>query len=259
MTIIAAALGTEFIAVASDSFRTQMEDGQSFYTVLEDSEPKIVAVPFFKGAISWCGFSGMGNDIRSWFDTQVLDAPRARTADRFARLLALRLDKYLFDSCRAVPGISIHFALFETIDGLVIPELFHIHTFNGNYEVPNTIKVRCQRQTFFTLYGKEPAVEHRTSEFRTLVQSQLTKGPLIYNNPHPSLFSPVSRLFLNGHQYANNQAGYLLSLTVDPIRLVSHILSKGALANSYTIGGTTHGMLISRHGEISWHKYPVSS
>jgi hypothetical protein len=178
MTIISAVLGENYIAVASDSMRTEWNEAENRYTVLEDKLPKIVSVPKFPGVISWCGYSGWGSDdLLPWFQERANQAPQMETAEEFASFLTTELHDN-FEALGMVPGIALHFAAYEPrgTGNKLVPELFYIHTYNGAYDVAQGQKVLCQRHSYFTVTRSEPNAEHRDEQYRMAVLQRIRLG-----------------------------------------------------------------------------------
>ncbi|MBP9092719.1 hypothetical protein KBI23_16975 [bacterium] len=196
MTIISAVLGEHYIAIASDSFRTEPGKGRKHFNILDSQLPKIVSVPRFLGAISWAGYSGMGDDLLPWFEKLAKQAYRQKTAEKFADYLGKQLTNNFDDQVKKVPGIAVHFVAYEPLGsgGALVPEIFYIHTFNGDYKVKPGLRVRCQRLSYFTVSGEtcEPTPEHRQEEFRMKVLARIRQCPLVYSNPNPKLFAPLA-------------------------------------------------------------------
>lgn len=262
MTIISAVLGQDYIAVASDSFRTTPDGDNERYVVLEDKKPKIVYVPKFFGAISWCGYMGWGDDdVLPWFEARAAQAPSKDSAEEFAEYLTAELNKD-FEWLKIPPGLALHFAAYEPIgnEKTLVPELFYIHTYNGAYDVEPSQKVLCQRHSYHTIAVVAPDASHRDETFRMQVLERVKQGPLIYNNPEPNLFSPLAKLIWDQNKafYSVDPATVSLLTASQPIRLVAHTLRYGALKNTYKIGGTVHCLLIRKTGDHSWHRFEDS-
>jgi hypothetical protein len=239
MTIICATLGQEWIAVASDSYRTSRKDDDTL-EVLDEQSTKIVAVRNnkFHGAISWCGYCGEKNDgsddILLWFSEHASPNDDI-SAEEFAN--ALTKDLNLF---------------YEKYSERWKLPLRYIHNVDGNYAHSGS-KVICQRHSrFHALPATTAPIEtHHQLEHRKTVHEFLKGHDLMFNNPNPKVAAPIQALVQKGLERDGiTGPAWYLQVTRDPILYAVHILRHGS-SEKTRIGGAVHSLLISRNGQFS--------
>lgn len=259
MTVISTLLTADCIVHASDSYLTVVQKDGSL-RVVESQRPKIIAVRYFCGAISFCGFAGYGGlRLVDWIyrkSQRAREFPSDRP-DLFANWLASELDKWL----QRVPGgrenrnrgVGLHFTVCESLPFGNVPELFWISNWDGAYKVLPNLTV--QRQTIITMTRATElpkAVQPDHAERKRVYD--FIRQPfqfLRYNNGDPELYVPQANAIVDAAHVLRrrkvltkdriNYAGRLALMPVESVCAMQRYLS---LPGTRAVGGRPHNLII---------------
>jgi hypothetical protein len=270
MTVISALISEKGTSIASDSLRTVILKEKR--TALEWTKSKIISLPKFRGSISYWGFAGTLRsfdektkkaiwywNVHSWL-THKCKNPKEDNVEDFVNNLKEKLNitlkgirfKNMIDS-----GIGLHITSYEYIDGFWIPELFLISNYKDeSYKDIGTLSY--SRNTYKTIAHTQPKPDHRDKLYRLKVKQYLMGGGLIwYNNGDPILYNTVASSIFSSISIAKQRMSLkdfktltdTLPLVKRPIEIISTIQRDFYKPDMRIVGGKTHDLAISPHGE----------
>lgn len=200
MTVISAIVSRYCVAHASDSYITECV-GKPKYKVKQFSQTKVVAVPRWKGIVSYFGLAEVNSSWTTlgFLRQQIRNTPNFGTAAEFAQHLAQSLNIVLsgFRFQEEIQkGIGVHFSAYEEVAGHSIPELFHITNYRGtSYMELLPGGVRATRETYANLPDgdKSDRRGHHEEKYRLEVFDRLMAGHvLLFNNGDPTMYNAVA-------------------------------------------------------------------
>lgn len=263
MTVITTILARYCTVHATDSLITRLEDGRR--VPIEVKRSKIVAVPQWRGAMSYWGFAsyeGYKWSTVDWLAQKVMDDHSSRSAEEFANKIAEGLNENLSKMKFERPtdaGIGIHFSVYELIDGRWVPELILISNWaDETYTSLRTTGVGASPQTYSSLKSMDYKPEHGDIPDRLYVQEFLSAGQfLVYNNGDPQLFNSAANgifrminvMESRKNLKAFNQVETYLNLVLRPIEVVSKVQHDFCKEGTRIVGGRLHNMAITPSGE----------
>jgi hypothetical protein len=264
LTVIATIITSRFCVHATDSFLTRPRpDGT--YERVEAQKTKIVAVPAWRGAVSYWGLAAHDSGWRTlkWLQEKARAASTYSGPEDFALSIASELTDILrrlrFRAPRAA-GLGLHFTSYEHIDRNWIPELFHIRNWSDTTYSSTAQHVAVTRETYGTVQNTT-ARSHsdRDPSRRLAVRDALGQGVVLtFNNGDPVLYNPIASSLFSGAQqlvrrrHLRNPSSLKthLSLARLPIEVVSRMVSQLSDRDMRLVGGKPHDLAISRDGRM---------
>jgi|GEM_PF-693630 len=273
MTVISTVITQFCTAHASDSMVTRGKNEKDYH-ILDLKSTKIVCVRRWSGAMTYFGLAvcddlKTGNRLWStleWLRSQANNATQFNAPEEFARDLATKLDHKINSlpiTDEKEKGIGIHFTAYEDVDGIPIPEFFHITNFaNVEYKQLLPEGVRVTRETYNNLTndGDSPRSRHGEPEYRREVRKRLSSGGmLIFNNGDTDMFNIASdaiRGIMNEAKKRNilqprNDPKAHRELAMWPIELVAKVQKNFIKSGYQKVGGDLHNLSITPIGEYA--------
>ncbi len=271
MTVIVTIISKSACVHASDSFLT-IEKLTGSVDVIEKHKTKIIPVPFFYGALSYCGMAS-GQIVNSygrlvnfetyeWLKQKSANARNFSTPEEFGNYLKDQLNSTIsvqnFGANKYKTGIVIHFSAYEKIEGVFIPELFAIRNCNGiNYQDISQNGFSIYRSTYESIPEEKKLpdkdINQNNYECRKLVKEYLQNGGIFFfNNGDPWLSSPSINAILRMSKVANDRNILINSTEIDllkeiaiwVIKSVIKFQEKFLLAGRQVVGGYIHTKVI---------------
>ena len=266
MTVITTIISKQCCVHGTDSYICEKLEKSIEFSKLQFTQPKIVPVRKFKGALSYWGLA-KANDwfMYDWLKEQVRDISSIRTPEEFANSLADKLNnklsRFTFES-ETQKGLGIHFSSYENINGEPIPELFVIRNFDGtNYRkiMPNVVVTRetipfINKMTQVeTMDESSPHARNRVIDFLNM------NGIFIFNNGDPSLFNSAAYSILNMLSVAKRRQALNAPNNVNTyekmakwsVNQVIRFQKKFYKKGQAIVGGKVHTISITPKGDFS--------
>lgn len=262
VTVISTLISRICSAHASDSFITELQTDRT-YRVLESQRSKIVIVRHWRGAMAYWGLATCGTWVTlDWLQHQANEAPAFRSAEEFARAVAIRLQQALSTmqfNRSTDAGIGIHFTTYEYVGNYWIPELFLI----SNWADPSYTSLRPEgigmsRETYHIIANEAPRGEHQETRARLRVKGFLDEGGvLIFNNGDPVLFNAAANglgavfreLARRGRINAPSEITTYLAMARRPVEIVASVQRDFCQAGTRLVGGRIHDVAVTPGGE----------
>ncbi len=261
MTVISTFITSHCVVHASDSLITT-ETSKGKYEVCETKRSKVIAIPHFRGAMSYWGLAKYGNWVMvDWLQDQANKATAFESAEEYASSVAIELNKAIKSMRFSNPmysGIGIHLTVYEYKANYWIPELFLISNYTSTSYTAIHPEIHISRETYHTISGEAPSRKHSDEACRLKVHQHLQEGkwffynngdPIMFNNAANAILSSINDLAQRGLLLENIDVGICQAIARRPIELISKIQADFCRENARLVGGKPHSFAITPGGE----------
>lgn len=263
MTVITAIIGSDKIAIATDSLKTKYIKKSNSYIAVEFKRPKIIPVRKYHAAISFWGLVDYGGwSLERFIKNVISSSDPAISLEGFAKYLANQLSEELdriIPGNPIIKGFGIHLTGFEYFRSIKTPELFLLSNFTDPRYNRLKENIICARQLYPIVHRDTNTRSNDFGVQRGEIARFFQKGQVFkFNNGDPQLYNIIADAYHKGATLVRLR-NRVNTMNIDqyrqfargPVEIISDLQKQFAPKNQRLVGGKIHDLVITASGVFS--------